>query len=217
MTYDLLVISDLHGKTAMIDRLARTVAPPDMLIVCGDLTHFGDASAAAEIVAALGEICPAIQAVPGNCDPPGAAGYLEQQKICLHGRQVQHSGLCVTGVGYSLPCPAPTPGEMSEAAFSDHLATCCSDLPLILITHQPPYGTCADRLPHNQHVGSHALRRFIEQYQPLLCCCGHIHEGIGIDTIGNTTIVNPGPLQNGHYCRIAIADGRPDVTLARLE
>ena len=217
MTHDLLVISDLHGKTAMIDRLARTAAPPDMLIVCGDLTHFGDASAAADIVAALTAICPAIRAVPGNCDTPAAADYLEQRQISLHGRQVQHHGLCVTGVGYSLPCPAPTPGEMSETAFSEHLAACCSDLPQVLVTHQPPYGTCADRLPHNQHVGSQALRAYIEECQPLLCCCGHIHEGIGIDTIGTTTIVNPGPLLHGHYCRVVITDNRPDVTLAVLD
>jgi hypothetical protein len=31
-----------------------------------------------------------------------------------------------------------------------------------------------------------------EKYQPDLCRAGHIHEGKGVNTIGRTTIINPG-------------------------
>jgi len=43
------------------------------------------------------------------------------------------------------------------------------------------------------------VRSFIEQEQPLICFTGHIHEGVGIDSIGKTKIVNPGPFKDGGY------------------
>ncbi len=47
--------------------------------------------------------------------------------------------------------------------------------------------------------GAGQSREFIEQQQPLACFCGHIHEGQGIDRIGDTLIINPGPLRRGGY------------------
>jgi len=44
----------------------------------------------------------------------------------------------------------------------------------------------------NKHVGSVAVRKAIEQYQPLLTLHGHIHESEGFHYIGKTLSVNPG-------------------------
>jgi Icc-related predicted phosphoesterase len=41
-------------------------------------------------------------------------------------------------------------------------------------------------------VGSHAIRRVIEEYQPLISLHGHVHESPGIAEIGRTTVINPG-------------------------
>ncbi|MEM2109828.1 MAG: metallophosphoesterase [Candidatus Odinarchaeota archaeon] len=41
-------------------------------------------------------------------------------------------------------------------------------------------------------VGSKAVRRAIDEYQPLLGLHGHIHEGKGAITVGRTLCVNPG-------------------------
>jgi Icc-related predicted phosphoesterase len=41
-------------------------------------------------------------------------------------------------------------------------------------------------------VGSKAVRRAIEEYQPFLALHGHIHEGKGTGSIGRTLCVNPG-------------------------
>jgi len=50
----------------------------------------------------------------------------------------------------------------------------------------------ADRVG-DLHVGSESVRKIIEEYQPILCACGHIHESRCIDKIGETIIVNPSP------------------------
>jgi Icc-related predicted phosphoesterase len=89
----------------------------------------------------------------------------------------------------------------------------------ILLMHSPPYETKLDRaaldgklvdhVPVDVHVGSIAIRRFIESRQPLLTLHGHIHEsarltGAWLDTIGNTV------------CISAAHDG-PELALVRFD
>jgi Icc-related predicted phosphoesterase len=56
-------------------------------------------------------------------------------------------------------------------------------------------------------VGSASLRKIIEEKKPALCVCSHIHEGAGkTDTIGNTKILNVGPLSHGNIAVIDTKD-----------
>jgi len=79
---------------------------------------------------------------------------------------------------------------------------------LICGFHAPPYNTNLDiatkldknlrpvtRLgfPVKTHVGSKAVRKLLEKYQPMLGLHGHIHESKGVDKIKKKTIcINPG-------------------------
>ena len=76
----------------------------------------------------------------------------------------------------------------------------------ILCPHAPPLGTACDRLRSGAHVGSAALRRLIEEEQPDLVLCGHIHESRGEDAIGVSRIVNPGPVTSGHGVVVDVGD-----------
>lgn len=75
----------------------------------------------------------------------------------------------------------------------------------ILLSHTPPYDTPLDRaaldgkqvdhVPLDVHIGSIALRRFIERRQPLLTLHGHVHESTRLTgewktTIGRTVCIN---------------------------
>jgi Icc-related predicted phosphoesterase len=75
----------------------------------------------------------------------------------------------------------------------------------ILLAHSPPYRTRLDRAaldgqrvdhaPLDVHVGSIALRRFIEERQPRLSLHGHVHEsarlsGAWRDAIGRTLMLS---------------------------
>jgi Icc-related predicted phosphoesterase len=85
------------------------------------------------------------------------------------------------------------------------------------VIHCPPFETRCDVLFDGQHIGSVAVRRWIEQRQPLLTLHGHIHEsprvsGGFFDRIGKTTVVNPGcDYQRPHLVFINLAN------LAELE
>lgn len=75
----------------------------------------------------------------------------------------------------------------------------------VFLFHSPPYDTFLDRaaldgkmvdhVPLDVHVGSIAIKRFIEERQPLLTLHGHIHEstrltGHWMQQIGRTVAIN---------------------------
>jgi Icc-related predicted phosphoesterase len=45
---------------------------------------------------------------------------------------------------------------------------------------------------HKIHVGSRAVAKMIEKYQPLIGLHGHIHESRGAQKIRRSLIINPG-------------------------
>ena len=103
------------------------------------------------------------------------------------------------------------------AAWLKNVAEQASKFPLlILVSHTPPYDTSTDCLSFGQHVGSPAVRAFIEQYQPDVCLTGHIHESQAVDTIGKTVIVNPGALADGGYVRIQRVKDKLEIALEHI-
>ncbi|MHC1590950.1 MAG: metallophosphoesterase family protein [Candidatus Helarchaeales archaeon] len=71
----------------------------------------------------------------------------------------------------------PTPRSMNKTIF---------------VMHSPPHDTKLDFTFRKEHVGSRAIRFFIEEKQFPLFLCGHIHEADGIERIGETTCANCG-------------------------
>ena len=67
----------------------------------------------------------------------------------------------------------------------------------IFVCHTPPFDTPLDTMPRGRHVGSKALRAFIEQHTPPLTLHGHIHESPALSgryatQLGPTWSINPG-------------------------
>lgn len=67
----------------------------------------------------------------------------------------------------------------------------------IYVCHTPPADTPLDQMPRGRHIGSRALRAFIERHQPPLTLHGHIHEspeqsGQYAVRLGRTWSINPG-------------------------
>jgi Icc-related predicted phosphoesterase len=67
----------------------------------------------------------------------------------------------------------------------------------VAVVHAPPFDTRCDVLFDGRHIGSKALRSWIEKNQPCFSLHGHIHESPKLsrsffDRIGATTVINPG-------------------------
>ena len=199
----IIALPDLHNELANLSKMGNVLSQVDLVLLAGDLTNGGTAQDAAKAIQLVRRFNQSILAIPGNWDTPEIEEQLTRESINLHRRHVRLEGLTFIGMGLSLSGIMLTPNEITEADFERFFAEVVSDLksgePEIIVCHQPPYGTKNDLAQGKIHVGSKAVRAFIEQRQPLIYFTGHIHEGIGIDHIGHTSIINPGPISEGHY------------------
>lgn len=115
------------------------------------------------------------------------------------------------GCSYANPTPWHSPRELPEDQLYEKLKALVAKLvperPAIFNLHVPPYNSKLDEAPELKEdlsyvlvggqprlipVGSRAIRRIIEEYQPVLGLHGHIHESRAASKIGRTLVINPG-------------------------
>jgi len=104
-------------------------------------------------------------------------------------------------------------GELSKLTGNDDLARA------VFLFHSPPHNTKLDRaaldgqmvdhVPLDVHIGSIAIRQFLQERGPAVALCGHVHEsarltGAWLDRIGKTTVLS------------AAHDG-PELALVRFD
>ncbi|MBM3308796.1 MAG: metallophosphoesterase [Candidatus Altiarchaeales archaeon] len=150
-----------------------------------------------------------LYALPGNCDDPNLVDLFEKRGANLHEKVVVLDGVSFAGLGGCNTSPFGTPCEYTEEQIYEKLDRLFGGVKTektVLVVHFPPKDTNCDVIPNGMHVGSVSLRKIIEEKQPDLCICSHIHEcGGREDTIGKTRILNVGPLTHGN---IAVIDTR---------
>jgi Icc-related predicted phosphoesterase len=215
-----LILADIHGSAKAIHLLADEAAACQGVVLAGDITHFGGPDELAPILAAVEAFGKPIFAVPGNCDLTAVDHMLQQRQHSVHANVKILDGFAFLGAGGSLPCPGTTPNESGESVFQDILdaaVTLTEQKPMILVTHQPAWNTALDTTYDGRHTGSRAIRDFIEKHRPLLAVSGHMHEALGIDTLGPTTLVNPGPFRHGRYAVAELALDTVQVKVLQLK
>ena len=198
-------ITDIHGDLTFLGKAESYIRNADVVFISGDITHFGGIPEASAILDRISEINSRIYAVSGNCDSPEIEKYLKKEGMHPESRSIKDGerSLSVSGMGGSLSGPLKTPHTKTESDFI-HFYKNLSGNADIIISHQPPYKTFADRVMGHLHTGSKALRSYIDNSNPLLCLCGHIHESSGMEYYGNTLVINPGPFKEGRMAVIEI-------------
>jgi Icc-related predicted phosphoesterase len=199
----LVCFGDVHMAFRAIERLGPALRDADWAVLTGDLTHFGDPPDALSVVNAVRQSCPNVLAVTGNLDMPWVIDAFRAEGISLHGEGRRLGDLGVFGCGGSNVTPMDTPTELTEEelrAVLERGHAAVADAPRrLMICHTPPYDTRLDRLMNGTPVGSPAVRAFIETHRPDVAVVGHIHEGRGVDRVGDTTVLNAGALRDGGY------------------
>jgi len=212
----IIAAGDIHmdpGDVASIPGIDSA----DHIIILGDITNYGSSLDAKVVLNRLLSINSSIMGVAGNLDQHDVARYLEDIGVSLHGRGRIIESLGIMGLGGSNYTPFNTPYEFSEQELGAFLASGFAQVSdaknFILVSHTPPIQTKTDRLANGTHVGSKAVRAFIEEKQPLLCLTGHIHESRGQDYIGRTLIINPGMMKDGGYIEVTYESGALSAAL----
>lgn len=220
MSLRILALTDFHGSLETSERTAEKARniSADILLVCGDITHFGSVKEAKKILAPLIALNLPVLYVLGNCDPTQLTEAQINGAIYVHGRCHTINDVSFIGVGGAPASPFYSWFELSETQIKnalDQAAGLCSSRWVVIVSHAPPKDTMVDLAFSKVHAGSVGLRAFIEERKPSIVFCGHIHEARGVDHIDNTIIVNPGPARHGN-CAVAELDDEIEARLDSL-
>ncbi|MEM0078858.1 MAG: metallophosphoesterase [Nitrososphaerota archaeon] len=199
----ILHVSDIHGRIDVVEKIVEKASLEDfdLIVVTGDLTHFGEVEDAEMILDRLVESGRQVFFVPGNCDPRALLKWSPSNpKIKnLHLSLVEFGGSIFMGVGGAVGRYG-TLTEFTEEEMREMLSKIKPPENFIMVSHSPPYGLDLD-YTGVKHIGSKIIKEFVELHKPRLLMCGHAHEGRGITKLGTTLIVNSGPARDG-YCAV---------------
>jgi len=228
----LLAATDVHSATDTFSRILADAGPVDLVLLGGDLTNFGSPKDAEAVVRLAQEkkgdrhrlpVGPSgaahkrsqspffagVLAVAGNCDSAAIDAHLAELGVSLLRRGVVIGNVGLVGLSAMPPWQRTmyhfSEEELAEILEAGHRQVAETER-LVVLSHAPPYGTRVDRTLFGRHVGSTALRTFVERARPELVVCGHIHEARGVDRLGRTTLVNCGPAAKGYYAVIDLPD-----------
>jgi len=178
---------------------------------------------------------------PGNDDKFSVDEVLRNDPRVVYGSDEvvwlddEHEVLCC---GWANKTPFNSPRELTEEELEAKLESLVARVQnlrkAIFCIHVPPYDTPIDTAPALDKdlrpvvrgsqvvmvpVGSKAVRRIIEKYQPLLALHGHVHESPGFVRIGRTQCLNPGSEYNEGIFKgfLVEVDGDRILKLQRVE
>ncbi len=205
----LLAITDLHGHGAALRQIIADAGPVDVVLLGGDLTSFGSPDDAERILRLARDAGAPVLAVAGNCDSAEIDRRLGELGVSLHGRGQIHQDVGLHGVSAMPPWHSHmyqfSEEELSGLLRSGHAQIGDAEHHVVL-SHPPPRHGSLDRTSSGSNVGSTALRTFLEETEPSLVFCGHVHEGRGVGKVGNTTVVNCGLAAAGYYALAEVGD-----------
>jgi Icc-related predicted phosphoesterase len=212
----LVAITDLHGRLEALQQILADAGKPDVVLLGGDLTNFGSPKDVDRVIRTVQETTASVLAVAGNCDSAAIDQRLDELGVGLHGRGRTCGNVGIHGLS-AIPPWKRGMYQLSEedldAAIQSGYSAIRDARHHVLLAHVPPRGTKLDRTFFWTHAGSVAVRSFIDRVQPALVFCGHIHEGRGIEKIGETTVCNCGFGGHGEYAIADITDAAVQVSL----
>ena len=186
----ILAFSDVHRDLRQAEALADRASEVDVVIAAGDFAsmHRG----LEEVIDMLVVIETPTVLIPGNNETEDAlreacAGWKAAR--VLHGEGTEIDGVPFFGLGGGVPTtPWDWSFDLTEEEAAAKLEGCAEDA--VLVVHSPPKG----HVDGPRHFGSESVLRAIEQKQPRLVVCGHIHEAQGEEAmIGRSRVLNAGP------------------------
>jgi len=212
-----LVVGDIHNDVENIIAYCDKIAAMDfdVLIAMGDFIDYNlPKGFTAEdigklIIEELSVFKKPILAVPGNFDRD-LLPLFEKLGINLHSKGVVIKDVGFYGFG-GAKTPFKTSLEPDEKEVESGLEKAFGMLKkcdaTVQITHNPPARTKVDALYTGAHVGSEAVRKFIEINHPTVAVSAHIHEARGVDVLGKTKLINAGRFPEG-YCGLITINGK---------
>ncbi len=198
-----IAVTDIHAAYDVVESILAREAPFDAVLIGGDLTTRGTGAEAEAALRRFSSFGAPVLAVAGNMDSPDVERVMERTAKLLDGRGCVLDGIGFFGVSGGPLSPLHTPYEIPEEEILRRAAKGWKEVEMarrkIFVPHPPPLNTRLDTLRSGKHVGSAAVRQFIDEHAPDAVVCGHIHEARGTDVLAATQMINCGPAHLGWY------------------
>lgn len=189
----ILAVGDIHGDSGFARRMAEKAVEEavDLVILCGDLTY-----AETKLDYILGPFVNRklkVAFVPGNHESAATADFLAQKYgvVNLHGTYLKHMNIGFFGCGGGNTGPVH---KLHENEIFYNLNRAHKGIKdshkKVMVTHVHPSGSLMEGFS-NFVEGSEGVRKAIDELQPDLVLCGHVHEARGIEEmIGKSKVIN---------------------------
>lgn len=190
MTLKILAASDVHEDTKAVKKLAEKAERygVDLVVLAGDLTYFDNDWHG--LIGPFLERKKYVFFVAGNHDSVATAVLLaEKYKI----NNLEERAAVINNVGF-FGCGGGNVGVniLSDREIFETLKKGFKKIReaerKIMVTHMHPSGSLMEKM--SSYPGSSGVRKAIEELQPEMHLCGHLHEAEGFEEkIGKTRVI----------------------------
>lgn len=188
----ILALSDIHGDKRFMEQMAKKgkAEAVDLVVLAGDLAD--DSGNIDGLVGPLKAEGLDVAIIPGNHEGLAKVNFLTKHYDAknLHGYVIQKGDVGIFACGYA----DVGIHQLSDSEFFETLKQAHDKIKdvkhKIMVSHVQPSNSVIglDIFP-----GSSGIRRAVEEFQPDIHICGHIHETHGMEEkIGNTRVLNVG-------------------------
>ena len=188
----ILALSDVHGDKHLIKEMAGKAAKNkvDLVLLAGDFV--GNDGSMEGLIGPFKEKGIDVGLIPGNHEGIAEVKFLAERYGVkdMHGYVLKKGDVGIFGCGYG------NIGlhQLDEKVVFDTLKRGNDTLKdvrtKIMVTHTHPEGSV---LGLGVFPGSEGIKKALEQFQPDIHLCGHVHETDGIEEkIGKTKVINVG-------------------------
>jgi len=191
----ILAAGDIHGDMDQVKKLARQAKDEnvDLVVLSSDLT-MGEMHTEG-LIGPFKKVGKKVVLIPGNHETVATTDFLAELYgvTSLHGYSIYVGDVGIFGAG-SANIGLFQLAESEMTALLKKGFDRVKDMKTkIMVTHVHPDATLISKFSENLFPGSIAVRRFIEENQPDIAICSHVHEAEGIEeNIGKTKVINVG-------------------------
>ena len=188
----ILAAADLHGDISAVRKLAEKAKKENvsLVILCGDI---GVEDKGEIIIMEFVKKNKKVLMIPGNWDSFATTDFLADffGVRNIHGYAVRYEDIGFFGCGGANVGPLT---QLTEREIFDTLKKGFDKISYlknkIMVTHMHPAQSKAE---FSGFEGSKSIKKAIDEFQPNILLCGHIHEAEGIEEkIGKTKVIQVG-------------------------
>jgi hypothetical protein len=190
----ILAAGDFHGDSSLAEKLSKKALKEkvELVILCGDLIEMDKQTN--NIIKPFTDKKQKVLIIPGNHETVAFSDFLADFYGVknIHGYSVRYKDIGIFGAG------GANVGlhQWDEDEVFNLLKGSSKKIDYlekkIMVTHVPPSGTNIEKFS-NFVGGSSGVRKAVEELNPNLLLCSHIHEAEGIEEkLGKTKIMSVG-------------------------